>query len=158
MSLFWDLTFLTGLQILLTLALHGAELIDTLSRDEVVWRIAISYRGTDPTYDLLRTATITWQNVGLLIFKPILHWIFGLSISVYAGSGVMGLIDIHAEYRRVSFWCVSCCEPDRPGIVALVLRKFGVIERCSSEPNQDCLKRSSQKEDGIERPNKKNQS
>jgi hypothetical protein len=86
-SLLWTLVFVSGLQIPLTLALHCAELETTLSRDEAVWRRATSRRGCDPTYDSTCAAATSWQSVGLILFKAILHWIFGLSITVYSGAG-----------------------------------------------------------------------
>jgi hypothetical protein len=48
MNLFWTFAFISGLQIHLTLALHCAELVTTLSRDEAVWREATSLGAVPP--------------------------------------------------------------------------------------------------------------
>jgi hypothetical protein len=87
-NLFWSLALITGLQAPLTLALHCAELVTILSRDEAFWRHATSKKGCDPNYSSIRAATTSWQSIGLLIFKPILHWLFGLAVTVYNGAGV----------------------------------------------------------------------
>ncbi|KAG1773811.1 hypothetical protein EDD22DRAFT_793802 [Suillus occidentalis] len=68
----------------LTLVLHCSELIANVIRDETQWRCATGRKG-------LKTATnpvkpILAHPICLVLFvaKPFLHWMFGLSFSVYS--------------------------------------------------------------------------
>jgi hypothetical protein len=65
----------------LTLALHCAELIVNLSRDEGIFRMAITPKGTDPRYNSILAAFTSWQTITLFAFKAAVHWLFGLSIN-----------------------------------------------------------------------------
>lgn len=64
-----------------TLALHCAELLVNLSRDEGIFRMAITPRGTDPRYNSILAAFSSWQTITLFFFKAAVHWLFGLSIN-----------------------------------------------------------------------------
>lgn len=65
----------------LTLALHCAELLVNLSRDEAIFRMAITPKGTDPRYNSIIAAFSSWQTITLFIFKAAVHWLFGLAIN-----------------------------------------------------------------------------
>jgi len=65
----------------LTLALHCAELIVNLSRDEGIFRMAITPKGTDPRYNSIIAAFSSWQTITLFGFKAAVHWLFGLAIN-----------------------------------------------------------------------------
>lgn len=65
----------------LTLALHCAELLVNLSRDEGIFRMAITPKGTDPRYNSIVAAFTSWQTITLFAFKAAVHWLFGLSIN-----------------------------------------------------------------------------
>jgi len=69
-----------GFQAGLTLALHCAELLVNLSRDECIVRMAITPKGTDPSYNSIIAAFSSWQTITLFVFKAAVHWLFGLSI------------------------------------------------------------------------------
>ena len=65
-------------------ALHCAELVMNLSRNEIVWRSATSERDCHiEAYNSVRAAFTSWQTV--FLFKPAMHWLFSLSISVQDG-------------------------------------------------------------------------
>ncbi|TVY84882.1 hypothetical protein LSUE1_G001076 [Lachnellula suecica] len=64
-----------------TLALHCAELLVNLSRDEGIFRMAITPKGTDPRYNSIAAAFTSWQTITLFAFKAAVHWLFGLSIN-----------------------------------------------------------------------------
>jgi len=76
-SIFVIGTFQAGL----TLALHCAELLVNLSRDEGIFRMAITPKGTDPRYNSIVAAFSSWQTIMLFLFKAAVHWLFGLSIN-----------------------------------------------------------------------------
>ncbi|KAG9233136.1 hypothetical protein BJ875DRAFT_55204 [Amylocarpus encephaloides] len=76
-SIFLIASFQAGL----TLALHCAELLVNLSRDETVVRMAISEKGTDPRFNSILAAFSSWQTIILFLFKAAVHWLFGLSIN-----------------------------------------------------------------------------
>ena len=72
---------IAGFQAGLTLALHCAELLVNLSRDEGIFRMAITPKGTDPRYNSIVAAFSSWQTIMLFGFKAAVHWLFGLSIN-----------------------------------------------------------------------------
>jgi hypothetical protein len=72
---------IAGFQAGLTLALHCAELLVNLSRDEGIFRMAITPKGTDPRYNSILAAFTSWQTITLFAFKAAVHWLFGLSIN-----------------------------------------------------------------------------
>jgi hypothetical protein len=71
-----------GFQAVLTLALHCAELLVNMSRDESIWRQATGPKGTDSNYNSIIAACTSWQTVSLFVFKAAVHWLFGLSVNV----------------------------------------------------------------------------
>ena len=87
------LLFVGTFQTFATLGLHSAELLVNRSRDEVLWRRAASLHrkagpswakkmpGAPKTYGSIIAALSSWQSVGLFILKPIVHWLFGSSLS-----------------------------------------------------------------------------
>ncbi|KAH7909421.1 hypothetical protein BJ138DRAFT_1114999 [Hygrophoropsis aurantiaca] len=66
----------------LTLALHCSEVIVNVVRDESNWRAATSEGGTKMMRNPLKSVLGNWLNVVLLIAKPVLHWMFGLSLYI----------------------------------------------------------------------------
>ncbi|KAG8859059.1 hypothetical protein FRB96_004629 [Tulasnella sp. 330] len=76
-------------QALITVSLHCSELVTTLARDEEVWRAATSAKGAQPSANPLRVLFGSWQTCGLVLWKPVLHWIFGLSLSLQVTSGLV---------------------------------------------------------------------
>ncbi|KAF2177515.1 hypothetical protein K469DRAFT_696559 [Zopfia rhizophila CBS 207.26] len=79
------LLFVTVLQLVYTLALHTAELVINISRDEDAWRKAANLKkGTVIGAGSIKGALTSWQTLVLLALKPISHWIFGLSVVVTA--------------------------------------------------------------------------
>ncbi|KUJ09097.1 uncharacterized protein LY89DRAFT_570173, partial [Mollisia scopiformis] len=72
---------IAGFQAGLTLALHCAELLVNLSRDEGIFRMAITPKGTDPRYNSIIAAFSSWQTITLFMFKAAVHWLFGLAIN-----------------------------------------------------------------------------
>jgi hypothetical protein len=77
-----------GFQAVITTALHCAELLVNLSRDETIWRRATSPKGTDSNYNSIVAACTSWQTVSLFIFKAAVHWLFGLSVNVSYKLGI----------------------------------------------------------------------
>ena len=74
-------------QSMLTLGLHCAELLVDISRDEDVWRQTYTVKGYVPR-SALAVALGSWKTVLLLLFKPLVHWLFGLGMTYYFGFGV----------------------------------------------------------------------
>jgi hypothetical protein len=52
--------------------LHFSEVIVNIIWDEVIWRKAASKTGARQSQNALLTVMWSWQNVGLLITKPLL--------------------------------------------------------------------------------------
>ncbi|KAF2473026.1 uncharacterized protein BDR25DRAFT_352504 [Lindgomyces ingoldianus] len=80
-----NILFLAAVQILYTLAIHSAEQLVNLHRDEAVWRCASSNRATHGTIiakESTKAAFTSWQTAFLLVMKPVSHWLFGLCIVV----------------------------------------------------------------------------
>ncbi|KAL8849558.1 MAG: hypothetical protein Q9221_005492 [Calogaya cf. arnoldii] len=73
----------TSLQLLLTLSLHLTELLVNISRDEQVWRLATSKRGTQISSGMLgslQSAVCSWQTDLLFVLKSLAYWLFSLAI------------------------------------------------------------------------------
>ncbi|KAH7922740.1 hypothetical protein BV22DRAFT_637019 [Leucogyrophana mollusca] len=66
----------------LTLALHCSEVVVNVVRDEMTWREATSAGGAKMMRNPLKSVLGSWLNVVLLIAKPVLHWMFGLSLYI----------------------------------------------------------------------------
>ncbi|KAK4148831.1 hypothetical protein C8A00DRAFT_47428 [Chaetomidium leptoderma] len=75
-------------QSIITLALHCAELIVNLSRDEGVYRALIGPRGTNGHYNSVHAAVTSWQTLFLFALKAGVHWMFGLAINLQFQLGV----------------------------------------------------------------------
>lgn len=87
---YWFLV-VAAIQSFQTLGLHSVELLANLSRDESTWRRASlaskrSAPGTSISSSAFQTAVTSWQTVALFVLKPIIHWLFGLSIATYRGA------------------------------------------------------------------------
>ncbi|KAG1847557.1 hypothetical protein DFJ58DRAFT_747029 [Suillus subalutaceus] len=67
----------------LTLGLHCSELIANVIRDERQWRCATSRKGLSTATNPVKT--IFTHPICLILFvaKPFLHWMFGLSFTIY---------------------------------------------------------------------------
>ncbi|KAG8875651.1 hypothetical protein FRB97_004835 [Tulasnella sp. 331] len=89
------------LQSVVTIGVHCCELVTTLARDEGIWRKASSGKGAEPGGNPLKVLFGGWQSMGLLVAKPLVHWIFGLAVSLEAGEG----FKIAAQYMLV----LGCC-------------------------------------------------
>ncbi|KAF4542841.1 hypothetical protein BFW01_g4856 [Lasiodiplodia theobromae] len=71
------------LQAGVTLALHCAELLVNLVRDERAWRRAASKNGYRlESYNAVWKAVSSWQAFVLFLAKPAIHWVFGLAVTV----------------------------------------------------------------------------
>ncbi|MBA7491031.1 hypothetical protein ES702_01576 [subsurface metagenome] len=77
------LMIVTLIQLVYTLALHMAEQIVNLTRDEAMWRragnISQGARGAQISPTSVRAVLMSWQSLALLALKPLSHWFFGLS-------------------------------------------------------------------------------
>lgn len=87
-SIFLSIIIIGSIQSFLTMGLHCCELVVTLARDEAVWRAAVSEKGTQPSGNPFMTAVRSWQSLGLLVGKPVLHWMFGNAAAI-GDNGVM---------------------------------------------------------------------
>ncbi|KAG8846769.1 hypothetical protein FRB96_001794 [Tulasnella sp. 330] len=76
------------MQSVVTIGVHCCELVTTLARDEAVWRKASSRKGAPPTGHPLEVLMKSGHSVSLLMAKPLIHWVFGLTVSLGAGSGL----------------------------------------------------------------------
>lgn len=77
-----------SLQARLTMCLHCIELLVTISRDEDSWRKACSDTGYRNSNAIVM-AVKSWKSLVLLISKPIVHWLFGLSVEFYHNYGIL---------------------------------------------------------------------
>lgn len=96
-SFCWAYTLVCLLQAVMTLSLHCAELLVNVVRDEKTWRRAgnrlgglksepgLSRAPTNALYALL----VSGPALTLFLYKPILHWVFGLAVSAYFSLGLV---------------------------------------------------------------------
>ncbi|KIM84509.1 hypothetical protein PILCRDRAFT_385216 [Piloderma croceum F 1598] len=94
--------FMFGIFILIqggmTLGLHCSEVIANVVRDEMIWRRATSEAGTKPITNPILAVFMNWPSVSLLIAKPVLHWMFGLSLGAQGFSQPVGAWFIQVEW------------------------------------------------------------
>jgi hypothetical protein len=67
------LSIIIAIQGALTMGLHCSEIIVNVVRDEMAWRRATSKEGVRLSNNPLATVLGSWQNVALLIAKPVLR-------------------------------------------------------------------------------------
>ena len=74
----------TSLQLFLTLSFHLTELLVNLSRDEHIWRLASSRKGTQSCLGplgSLKSAVCSWQTILIFTLKSLTYWLFGLAVN-----------------------------------------------------------------------------
>ncbi|OAP62170.1 hypothetical protein AYL99_04373 [Fonsecaea erecta] len=84
----WAFFFISGLQAVITLALHCVELRVNCITDEATWRLASSQGGLKRDRNILIKMGTSWPSITLLCFKPLVHWLYGLSITITFNAGV----------------------------------------------------------------------
>jgi len=96
-SFCWGFALVCLLQTFMTVSLHCAELLVNVVRDEKTWRRASRHSGgfksssglprksTNALYTLLTSG----PALTLFMYKPVLHWIFGLAVSTYFSVGLV---------------------------------------------------------------------
>ena len=100
------LAFCVAIQSFLTVGLHCAELQVIMLRDEQVWRTISSASGSKPQslYNSMTQPLHSLPNVTLLLFKPVVHWLFGSALGVDYAKGVLMRVP-HVTYLMV-LWLI----------------------------------------------------
>ena len=88
-SFVWAFALLCLLQTLLTSTLHCAELHVNIIRDEMGWRRAAKGGLQRSQTNALVAAITPVPALVLIVFKPLIHWLYGLGISIYLEVGVV---------------------------------------------------------------------
>ncbi|KAG9009496.1 hypothetical protein FRB94_014221 [Tulasnella sp. JGI-2019a] len=76
-------------QSVVAIALHCGELVITLARDEQVWREASKEHGARLAGNPLKALFGNWQSCGFLLCKIVVHWIFGQTMHLRQGTGLV---------------------------------------------------------------------
>ncbi|KAI5119841.1 hypothetical protein M0805_008407 [Coniferiporia weirii] len=85
----WGLGILIGFQGgIVTVALTCTQALAAMIFDEELWREAATENGSDPKPGPFKGLSISWQIAAIHFADPVLHWLFGLAVSVDAKSGV----------------------------------------------------------------------
>jgi len=79
-------TIIGTIQAVVTLSLHCAELVVNRVRGEILWRSA-SKGGHRPS-NALKSMLSSFPALALFTFKPVIHWLYSLAISVYFSEGI----------------------------------------------------------------------
>lgn len=84
---------------MITLGLHAVEAITNVARDEAIWRKAAA-RGVKPDRSVILEGLSNWPWVVLLVFKAIVHWIFGFAFStdVWAWMNLLPLVALSVSF------------------------------------------------------------
>lgn len=97
LQVFLGLLFISAVQAAQSVALHCAELLVNISRDENVWRDAYNGgetkkgpKGSLLTSDSLMSALLSWENLTLTLFKSLLHWSVGQAVQPSITAGIEG--------------------------------------------------------------------
>lgn len=96
-SFCWGFALVCLLQTFMTISLHCAELLVNVVRDEKTWRRASRRSGgfksssglPRKSTNALHALLTSGPALTLFIYKPILHWIFGLAVSTYFSVGLV---------------------------------------------------------------------
>jgi hypothetical protein len=96
------LAFSILIQSFITIGLHCVELQVNLSRDESVWRTVASETGSIPDtfYNSTTMPLKSWQSLGLLVFKPVIHWLYGAAMQVDYATGIVIRVP-HVTYLTI---------------------------------------------------------
>ena len=96
------LFFCMGIQAVITIGLHCVELQTNLSRDEHIWRTLASRTGSVPNtvYNSVTMPLKSWQSMGLLVFKPVIHWLYGCAMQVDYATGIVMRVP-HVTYLTI---------------------------------------------------------
>lgn len=70
------------IQLFVTIGLHISELAVLLGRDEDAWRATSKPSGANLQASSILTVLKSWKSVGLLVFKPVIHWVYGLAMYI----------------------------------------------------------------------------
>lgn len=87
-SIFRYMLIVACCQTPLTIALHCAEIMVNLKRDEAVWRSATSSSGTRLISNGVLAALKSPLTIYLFFFKAVLHWLFGQAVQVQYLNGL----------------------------------------------------------------------
>jgi hypothetical protein len=88
LALFCLFLFGAVLQAFITMALHCAELLVNVSRDEKAWRAGASTNGAALSTAAIKSAAWSWEWWFLFVLKPVAQWLFASSgISYVVGVG-----------------------------------------------------------------------
>jgi hypothetical protein len=123
------LTFavVAAIQSIMTMAIHCAELLVNMNRDEKTWRAAFvgtsqearRSHGVKLRTNALASAATSWETLVLFAFKAIAHWLFSLSmivsfVSLDGGYDNFGYENDHTSilylwiiFRFVPIFCLS---------------------------------------------------
>ncbi|KAI9850596.1 MAG: hypothetical protein M1838_005381 [Thelocarpon superellum] len=97
-SFCWAFALMCLLQTFMTLSLHCAELLINVIRDEQTWRLAgkrkpglfsRAFGLSRKPMNALHMLFLSAPALALFLFKPVLHWIFGLAVSAYFSVGMV---------------------------------------------------------------------
>ncbi|KAJ8585469.1 hypothetical protein M405DRAFT_824944 [Rhizopogon salebrosus TDB-379] len=93
----------------LTLGLHCSELVVNVIRDEREWRHAAGRKGLKMATNPLRSFATDPLCLVLFVIKPVLHWMFGLSLVIYCevDSEVIDLIVVVVYPAQVWHFCIA---------------------------------------------------
>lgn len=72
--------FLILIQSIVTIGMHCAELLVTISRDEAAWRAVCTENGSTNSRTSMFLALFNWETLTLTLLKPFIHWVFGLAV------------------------------------------------------------------------------
>jgi hypothetical protein len=100
----------------LTLGLHCIELIVNISRDEDSWRLASRWMtssketGADRESSSVKSAFTSWQTVGLLVLKALMHWLFGLGMTLIGQEEPMPYtVNYSINMRAIPLFALAAC-------------------------------------------------
>lgn len=106
MILFVNLALVQGS---ITLGLHCSELIVNVIQDERRWRCATGRKGLKTATNPLKSIFTNPLNLVLFITKPALHWIFGLSFTLFGTAGTKTLETVRIFMFTAQIWnlCIT---------------------------------------------------
>ncbi|KAG0696728.1 hypothetical protein DFH29DRAFT_186074 [Suillus ampliporus] len=93
----------------LTLGLHCSELIANIVRDERQWRCATGRKGLRVAMNPLKPIVTNPLCLALFFAKPLLHWMFGLSLNLYLAPYDESIVNFSISMGTAQMWnlCIA---------------------------------------------------
>ncbi|KZT27064.1 hypothetical protein NEOLEDRAFT_1146935 [Neolentinus lepideus HHB14362 ss-1] len=146
-GILWALMAMVGLQgVILTTAFTIATMLNSVTRDETLWKEAATKHGSDEFPSTLKMLFPNWKSITVHIAKPVLHWFFGMAAEIFTVSArrikydspqlsafghLQTLVDLVDEWHPKMYWGHKCIGSKQIALSSAVAMCYG--DRCCND-------------------------